>query len=384
MTSFLTRTFLILSISTLAISCVDDDNKLSVSDLRKQSIQNYADIVLATYEDSYVTAQALKTAVDAFVATPTAAGLEACKSAWKAARIPYGQSEAFRFYGGPIDNEEGPEGYINAWPIDENYIDYTVSQPDQGIINNADTYPVINKQLLIDLNEDGSETNISTGYHAIEFLLWGQDLSADGPGTRPYTDYLTDENGTASNQERRGQYLKAVTELLLDHLAIVRDAWVSGATYRTNFTDVANTIQTLDDVFRGIGVLSKAELAGERMLVAAESGDQENEHSCFSDNTVSDLQMNFQGIKNVYYGTYTRIDNSTVSGTSLKDLAQRANKTKADALDSSFAEVEAKMNDIPSPFDQAIVDDPALITAPAESLRTLSDRIADVLVDVKK
>ncbi|MFZ6012991.1 MAG: imelysin family protein [Bacteroidota bacterium] len=384
MTIFLRTILIATAVLLFGAACDNADKEVSISELRTQAIQNYAEVVLAIYEDSYLTAQTLKTTIDAFVANPTAEGLEACRTAWKAARMPYGQSEAFRFYGGPIDNEEGPEGFINAWPIDENYIDYTVSQPDQGIINNPDDYPVINKQLLMDLNEAGSETNISTGYHAIEFLLWGQDLSDDGPGGRPYTDYVTDGTGTAANQMRRGQYLKAVSDLLLDHLMLVRDAWAEGTAYRADFTATGNVIETLDNMFRGIGVLSKAELAGERMLVAAESQDQENEHSCFSDNTHADLKMNFLGIQNVYYGTYTRIDNSTVSGTSLKALAERTNKTKADALEASFEEVETKLNAIPAPFDRVIINNPDLIISAAESLSLLSDRIADVATDVKK
>jgi putative iron-regulated protein len=376
------RTLMLLGFAAiLGFSACNDEEELSLSGLKAQAIANYADIVYATYDDAYIAATALKEKISAFVSSPTASGLQECKTAWLAARRPYGQSEAFRFYGGPIDDDSGPEGFLNAWPIDENYIDYTSSQPDNGIINDPDNYPTINKELLLSLNELGSETNISTGYHAIEFLLWGQDFSTDGPGSRSYMDYVV---GEAANPERRAQYLVAATELLVEHLKLVRDEWAEGAPYRQAFVNSDNVAQTLDDIFRGMGELSKGELAGERMLVAAQTQDQENEHSCFSDNTKEDLLLNFQGIRNVYYGAYTRIDNTTVSGTSLKQISEKVNKTKADALETSFAEVNAKLSLIPSPFDQAIVNDADLITSAAESLSLLSDRIADVLVDVKK
>jgi putative iron-regulated protein len=170
----------------------------------------------------------------------------------------------------------------------------------------------------------------------------------------------------------------------LEQIGQVRDEWVEGASYRTSFTSQSNTTTTLGYIFDGMGILSKGELAGERMLVAAESKDQENEHSCFSDNTLADLKMNFQGIKNVYYGSYTRLDNSVVSGRSFKELSEKANKTKAAALETSFQEVEAKLNLIPAPFDQAIINDADKIVDAAQSLSLLSDRVADVLVDVKK
>ena len=58
------------------------------------------------------------------------------RKAWLAAREPYGQTEAFRFYGGPIDDAKGPEGRINAWPLDEAYIDSVKGKAGSGIINN--------------------------------------------------------------------------------------------------------------------------------------------------------------------------------------------------------------------------------------------------------
>ena len=80
---------------------------------------------------------------------------------------------------------DGPEGLINAWPLDEAYIDYVEGDPAAGVVNDPDTYPTIDAELLTSLNEQGGEANISTGWHAIEFLLWGQDLSTDGPGDAP-------------------------------------------------------------------------------------------------------------------------------------------------------------------------------------------------------
>ena len=118
--------------------------------------------------------------------------LDAAKEAWLTARDEYGPTEAFRFYGGPIDNEEtGVEGLVNAWPLDEAYIDYVDGDPEAGIVNNPDEHPTIDADALVAANEQGGEANVSTGWHAIEFLLWGQDLSADGPGARPVEDYTT-------------------------------------------------------------------------------------------------------------------------------------------------------------------------------------------------
>ena len=195
-------------------------------------VDHYAAGVHAAYEASLESATELDAAIDAFLADPTDETLEAAKQAWLTARDDYGLTEAFRFYGGPIDNEtDGPEGLINAWPLDEAYIDYVEGDPAAGVVNDPDTYPTIDAELITSLNEQGGEANISTGWHAIEFLLWGQDLSTDGPGERPVTDYTT-----ADNADRRGTYLAVTSDLLLEHLTGLVEAWAPDAeNYRAEF-----------------------------------------------------------------------------------------------------------------------------------------------------
>ena len=135
------------------------------------------------------------------MAAPSQATLDAARKSWLAAREFYGQTEAFRFYGGPIDGDNGPEGRMNGWPMDESYVDYVEGKPNAGFINNPKFK--LSKASLAKANEHGGEENISTGWHAIEFLLWGQDLSETGPGDRPFDDYV---KGKGRNAERRAQY----------------------------------------------------------------------------------------------------------------------------------------------------------------------------------
>ncbi len=176
-------------------------------------VSHYAALVAATYEDTAAAATELQQAIAAFLAAPSADGLAAARKAWLVAREWYGQTEAFRFYGGPIDDDKGPEGRLNSWPLDEAYIDYVRGKPGAGIVN--DPRVAITKASLARLNERGGEENISAGWHAIEFLLWGQDRSETGPGDRPFTDYV---DRAAPHAARRRQYLQVVTELLLDDL----------------------------------------------------------------------------------------------------------------------------------------------------------------------
>lgn len=277
-------------------------------------LDNYATLVSATYADSVASARALKTAIDAFVAAPSAAGLEAARTAWLEAREWYGQTEAFRFYGGPIDGEDGPEGLLNAWPLDEAYIDYVEGNAAAGIIN--DPKQQISAERLAQLNERGGEENVATGWHAIEFLLWGQDRSDSGPGARSYTDFV---DGQAANAERRRLYLSTVAAMLVEHLDGVAKAWTPGEkNYRARF--VASGEQGIQRMLTGLGTLSRGELAGERMEVAMDTQDQEDEHSCFSDNTHRDIVGNARGIQNVWEGRYLARDGKRIEGADRKSV----------------------------------------------------------------
>lgn len=335
-------------------SCSDDDNKNNNSQqvTRESVVENYAKIAYQNYKDAYDDAVELETAITAFTATPTDANFTIAKNKWKEARESYGTTEAFRFANGPIDDEDGPEGLLNAWPLDENYIDYVDNNgtvQNGGIINSIATYPSITKDLLISLNEDGGEKNISTGYHAIEFLLWGQDLtdpSVKQAGLRPYTDFV--DGGTALNQDRRRDYLNVVADLLTDHLDELVQLWKEGGEYRTVFLALpAKT--ALQNIYTGIITLAQAELANERMDVALFGKDQEDEHSCFSDNTHRDIYLNFKGVKNVYEGEYGNID-----GPSLEDLVEQVSGKIAEDTDDAFDITETHIAAMAIPFDFAI------------------------------
>jgi len=307
-------------------------------------VTHYTDLAHATYEDALITARALDEATDRLIANPTEANLKAAKEAWLASRVPYQQSEVFRFGNAIVDDWEGQ---LNAWPLDEGLIDYVKADDYQHELGNAgatanivasnsinvggETLDVatLTPELLADLNEvGGSEANVATGYHAVEFLLWGQDLHGfeGGAGERPVTDYAKGNDCTNGNCERRAQYLDAVTDLLVDDLEWMVAQWAPGSSdnYRSQLTS-ANADDGIQKMLFGMSSLSLGELAGERMKVALEANSYEDEHDCFSDNTHNSHYYNGQGIQNVYTGTYRRVDGSVVSGPSLSDLVEQTN-----------------------------------------------------------
>jgi putative iron-regulated protein len=301
----------------------------------------YADLATQAYADSLDAAEALRDALETLVEDPTAENLEAARAAWIAAREPYRPTEALRFYGGPIDDpDDEREGQINAWPLDEASIDYVMGDADAGVINDPDGFGAITADAILAANFQNGEADVKTGYHAIEFLLWGQDLSDTGPGERPHTDYLT-TGGTAANQDRRGEYLLAVADILVDDLTHVHAQWAGP--YRDELLDLATTKEVMRRIMTGIGTLAASELSGERMLTAYENKDQEDEHSCFSDTTKADLYGNALGIEQVWETFAALIEEND------PDLAEDTHVKIHLMLDA--------IEDIPGPFDQAIQGD---------------------------
>ncbi|WP_417711378.1 imelysin family protein [Roseibium aggregatum] len=329
-------------------------------------LSTYGDIAQAKYADSLATAKSLKTAIDKLVAEPTEANLEAARAAWKEARDPYQQTEAYRFGNAIVDDWEGK---VNAWPLDEGLIDYVdasygdeseendfyvanvIANPSLKVGGETIDATEITPALLADtLQEAGEvETNVATGYHAIEFLLWGQDLNGTdaGAGERPATDF-DPANCTGGNCERRIQYLQAATDLLISDLEEMAAAWAPDGAAREELASKGEA-GGLATILTGMGSLSYGELAGERIKLGLMLHDPEEEHDCFSDNTHMSHYNDVVGIRNVYFGSYKSPVGNDVSGASLAELVAEKDpalaeemKTKLDATLAAFEAMKAR------------------------------------------
>ncbi|MDQ7061263.1 MAG: imelysin family protein [Sulfurimonas sp.] len=286
---------------------------------------SYVKIANENYKDVLIDAKALQDAVNRFALNPSKTTLTQAKKAWLQARESYGTSEIFRLANGPIDAVE--EG-LNAWPLDENIIDYTIDAKGQKTSGNIidstgmfhpsgeESFAVditnISQETLSALHENGGTANITTGYHAVEFLLWGQDQDysnflkdfitngAMQAGNRPLSDFTTD-----ANAKRRLAYLQAVSAKIVTDLSLVSSSWIDGdaRNYRALLL-AGDAKEALKTIYAAMGVFIKSELANERIAVAVLTPSEEDEHSCFSDNTHRDIATNYQGFKNVIMATY--------------------------------------------------------------------------------
>lgn len=306
------------------------------------TLAGYAAMASELYGRSLESARTLRSAVGTFVEEPGQVNLEAARRAWIEARRDYGLTEALRFASGPIDGPGGPEALLNAWPLDESYIDRVLGAEDAGFIQAPERVPSLDAESLIALNERDGEENVATGWHAIEFMLWGQDRSVDGPGERDVSDFVD-----APFADRRRVFLQSSTELLVENLEWLEAQWRDAPDTYRDVLLASDGEESLRRIFSGLVEMVRGEIAGERMVVPYETRSQEDEQSCFSDTTTNDLVANIEGVATVLLGE----GRSAADGapTLLAFLTSRG--ADADAVVSALATARSAVGSIPSPFD---------------------------------
>ncbi|MCB1484873.1 MAG: peptidase [Hyphomicrobiaceae bacterium] len=353
------------------------------------------ELASTTYSQALLKGKELGAAVDKLLASPTPETLAAARAAWKESRHPYQRTEGFRFGNKIVDDWEGR---VNSWPLDEGLIDYvdTSSYGETKDENPAYTADIIaNKTLKLgDTTLDATtidkaliaklnglldvEANVGTGYHAIEFLLWGQDLNGTGPGAgnRPATDYDL-KACTGGNCDRRRAYLKAATDLLIDDLTEMAGDWAEGGAARKQLLAKSESDQ-LASILTGLGSLSYGELAGERMKLGVLLHDTEEEHDCFSDDTHNSHYNDQVGMMSIWNGEADFGKPFKVP--SIADLARAKDPNVAKRVDDAMAVTLSKMKAIKDKAETGgMAYDQMLAAGNAEGNKLILDAV-DALV----
>lgn len=333
---------LLMASSSLMAACSSESVTFETSPERVAVVSGYGDLAEAAFTLSAGSAAVLRDQVIAFVEQPSQASLDATRTQWVNARNDYTVAEAFRFAGGPIDSQpENLEARISTWPIDEALIDYTVDEPAAGLINDPEGFPALDVEAIKSAAADGGV--VPTGWHAIEFLLWGSDTDPAGPGARPVSDFTS-----ADNADRRGTYLRSLSELLVVDLTTVAEGWKQGSATRAAFE--ADDSAALRNIVQGLSTLSGNEMANERLGVAYETKSEEDERSKFSDNTNADLRNTLLGIRGIYLGELAGRKVASLSGLVAAvdpDLDQRMQAELAMSVENASS--------MPSLFDQSVL-----------------------------
>ncbi|TGK06754.1 imelysin [Leptospira semungkisensis] len=377
-----------------------------------EALTRYADLAYESYNQAVTDATSLQTAIATFNGSPNDTNLTAVKNAWVVARSSYLVTEAFRFSKGPIDLDPGYcggsapysgtdecEGALNSWPLDEDVIDNYIGATAIGSITFANIYSKNGDSTLAAGSEGDPDKVVMTGYHSIEYLLWGKDDSGTGPGGainnvpgQRTASYFQD----ATNGTKRLKFLSEVTVGLIGHLTQVRDQWVStdASNFRAvTFLSSGNESTSLSNVFKGMGEFVASEWGGDRLAGIA-SQSQEDEHSCFSDTTKADFYYDAQGFVNIWSGNYSVKKNVNIStGPGLSDLLSAKNRVNvlsdaSKARDTFCINLDDETTDpnytthcpsgsITHRYDQIIINPSDSQHTALENLQTLiSDRLA--------
>ncbi len=328
----------------------------------QQVLEGYRRVAEASYQATLQGVIELQAVVDALITQPSPATLDAARQAWRAARVPYAQTEALRFGNWFVD---AWEGRVNAWPIDEGFLDYVSADYLASPTNpNARANLIAAEQIRIGERSLNSQTldegllealqtlsdhesNVATGFHAIEFFLWGQDLNRHGGGSgdRPWTDFaLGAEDCTdgpipapARHCERRRAVLQALLTLLRRELEQMTVVWGAQAGSYGDRLVQGPADEGLRRVLFGLSSMAGDELAGERLQVALLSQAPEEEQDCFSDDTHNAIYFNALGIDNFYFGRFGALQ----APQTLADLARATEPALAAQIERALQATQA-------------------------------------------
>jgi putative iron-regulated protein len=331
----------------------------------KAEIQGYAQLVADSYAASLADGQGLKTAITAFLTNPNDETLTRARDAWINGRRSWELTEAFRFYDGPIDvtdTEMGPISRLDGWPIDPAAIDYVEDNPTSGIINNMKL--ALTRATL--LSQSQSSHAAITGWHAIEFLLWGQESATIGEaGDRPVTDYLPNQ----PNNDRRRAYLKLATDMLVEDLHYLVESWdpKSRNSYAAAFR-LLNQREALGRVMNGIAQLTGQELANTRLAAALDTNDRKKLTSRFSATSYQDFVFALRGVRNVWTG-----DQGGQTRPGLSVLVGRVDPALAQKILHALDHAEESIGLLQTPLERETLPAPANSPARQKAERAIAD-----------
>lgn len=317
----------------------------------KTTLERQADMAYVVYQDAWTLSKRLSSIIRLFVEEPTVSHMVAARKAWLNARETYLLTRVYQTAINSLEQDAKQEDIqqvytrIEGWPIKEAAIDYVANDIDGDVgfplvlggkpfnlIAAEEALPALNSTVLEELQN--KQEQVLTGFHVIEFLLWGQDLNQDltanpirdaSPGQRSLADYFSvQEQGLCRSGDkvvaftvcqRRAELLVAVADLLVDDLYNIMSAWEpeQGVFHNALNAQPQSGLLALLDGFA-------EQLQQTTRLVEPLNASQEWEESDFSDNTHRDIVLPIKGLENVYRGSYKQLNSEIFEVEGLQKL----------------------------------------------------------------
>ena len=306
------------------------------------------EVIVPTLDDVVARAGELTVTTRALADAPDAAKLDAAQAAWRAARIPWKETDAYRF---------GPAKYLGLTAAIDQPID-----PARIDVEIAATTPVTDQYVeTLGANKKG--------FHAIEYLIFRADALA-----------------SFTAEPRRLELLVAFTANLETKARQLRDAWTGGYAITLAKPGETNmdypTIKSVIDALTNESVAQSELLADTRIGKPMGTGtggvpQPDLEESGPSDNSLPDLAASLRGIRNIYFGSRTG-DAGKGIGKLVAAQSPAVDRDVRDALATAIAAVEA----IPRPYRDALVAQSPEVAAAHDAVKELKTILATEVVGV--
>lgn len=309
------------------------------------------------YADFKTKANELNEAVKALAANPTPANLETARSAWKAVRVIWEQSEGFLI--GPVE-DDNYDPYMDTWPTDKTRMNSLLSG----------TQPLTVEYLAgLDNPEEEAELTLR-GFHPLEYMLWG----ADG-----------NKQATALTA-REKEYMTALAADVLNNVTKLQSSWLPGSTYfgkelmnpgaGSRYENKHDALEALANALIDIcGEVGDSKMMEPFQPNNPAQADSTVSESPYSHNSIADFRNNIIGARNVYLCAY-----GGKTGKSLSDLVKANNAALDQDIKQKFEVAIGSFDGITTTFEQAIYTQRNQVQNTITTLQSLKTTIGDKLV----
>jgi len=137
---------------------------------------------------------------------------------------------------------------IESWPIQGGYIDYLQGYEHTGLIN--DLTVDINLPVLKEQHKLTDSFDVSLGFHALEFILWGDTLERSSDDFEASEPDFSNIGYETNAKNRRRAYLLAVVSQIDDQVAQLQSRWDSAD------NSFSSTLSTMTDQQQNAYILS--------------------------------------------------------------------------------------------------------------------------------
>lgn len=312
---------------------------------RQGMVTNYADnLIVPAYTAFKNKTEAMATAIDAFVATPTAATLAVARTAYQKAYLAWQEVSVYEF--GPAD-EQLLRTNLNIYPTATAEIENNIASGTYDLQSSA--------------NLDAK------GFPAVDYLLYGAGTEAA----------VVEQYTSGANAANRKKYLQVVSALISQRANAAHTGWTSGgyaATFKNSpGTAVGSAVGNLvNQLNYDIDVTKRAKVGIPSGRFTAGSALPEKVEAYYSQTSLELLKQAIRAEKATFLGLAA----NSANGPGLDDYLDHVDAKYnggllSDAIEAQFDAALTAANAVQGPLSEAVTSQPQAVTKVYNELQKL-------------